>query len=220
MKKILLIENRPKRQRLFMNEVKIDLTKYSDILDNKINEEYHKFIEDIKKDIFDLTQYNIIIAHNSIFLNENSVILGKLKNYCKINNKSLVLFSGNDNNVYNKENYEELSLNSKDLYSANLELFLNEYRIGHQHILILCFGTKWKANIILNSLEKVNIFIAQNKDEDIDYDEFSNFTNINLLNNLEIDFYKMEIEDNWVYLEEIIKFRDNILDYIKEIADE
>jgi hypothetical protein len=224
MKKILLIEDRPKRQKDFMNEVKIDLSDYSDILDNKINDEYNKFIEDIKKDTFDLTQYNIIIVHNSIFLNENSFILGKLKKYCKSTNASLVLFSGNDDNTYNNEEYEEVGLNSQDLYSKNLELFLNEYKKGNQYILILCYGNKWKANILLNGLEKINIYIVENNiKEKVLLNRFRNYNSefLNKKDKLNIEFYKYStIHNNKIYLTEIIKFRDNILEHIKEIADE
>ena len=46
MKKILLIEDRAKRQQLFMDETGIDLSKYSDILDNKTDVDYYKQILD------------------------------------------------------------------------------------------------------------------------------------------------------------------------------
>jgi len=208
MKKILLIEDRPQRQNDFLKLSNIDLAKYEDFLDNKT---------DIDID-FDLSFYDVIIAHQSIFINERKEILGKIKKYCIENNKPLVLFSGNNEISYTHNEHEELVLNSKDIYSANLILFLEEFQKQSLNIRILAFGNKWKLNILLNVLEEINIFIEKNTDEDIDYDDFLNKTKVHLIQELDIEFYQMNIEDNWVYLEEIIKFRDSVLESIQNKA--
>lgn len=221
MKKILLIEDRTKRQNDFLSELNIDLTHYESILDNKIDSQYSQFLQEIKDNTFNLNIYEIIIAHESIFIGENRVVLNKLKAYCKVNKKTLVLFSGSNSNSYNNEEYEELGLISSDLYSENLVLFLEEFQKGNKNILILSYGKQWKLNIVLNILEKVFLFIELHKDEDdIDFDEFQNFSQSYLLNNLEIGFYNLEVDGSWVNLSEIIKLKENILEHIKEMADE
>ncbi|WP_121628763.1 hypothetical protein [Poseidonibacter antarcticus] len=220
MKKVLLIEDRPKRQKDFLESANIDLETYSDVLDNKIDSDFTNFMLKIKKDDFDLNIYEVVIAHQSIFINEDRVILGKLQSYCKKNKKSLVLFSGGNETSYSREDYELLHLSSEDFYSKNLILFLEDLRQDSINIRILSFGKQWKLNIILNILENVNIFIDNNADEDIDYDDFANKTKINLILGLDKKFYEMKIENNWVYLTEILKLRDSIINVVKELADE
>ncbi|MBD3842087.1 MAG: hypothetical protein IE909_09425 [Campylobacterales bacterium] len=67
----------------------------------------------------------------------------------------------------------------------------------------------------------MSFFIDTNKDEDVDYDEFVNSTKSDLLNNLNIDFYKMKLDGTWIdNRSEIIKLKDDILKHIKEMADE
>jgi hypothetical protein len=223
MKKILLIEDRSQRQKDFLEKINIDLNDYADILDNKIDDDYLQFIQDIHDNNFDLDNYEVIIAHNSIFIGENSEILSKLKTYCKEKKKPLVLFSGNDDKFYNKSEYEELGISSSQLYSENLKIFLEEFQKENINILILSFGKKWKLNIVLNCFDKINMFIKKNQDEnidDIDIDEFFNETKFQELNSLNIDFYQMEVEDNWVYLCEIIKLKDDIYSKIEEMAEE
>ena len=44
MKKILLIEDRVKRQQLFIDNTGIDLSRYSDILDNETDKNYYELI--------------------------------------------------------------------------------------------------------------------------------------------------------------------------------
>jgi hypothetical protein len=221
MKKILLIEDRVKRQKDFIQNLNLNFDNYIDILDNKIDDKYDKFIEDIRNNNFELNNYEVIISHDSIFIDEKRVILQKLKSYCKDNNKTLILFSGNLETYFNNDNgYDEIGLNSKVFYSENLKIFLDEFKNENIAPAILVFGKYWKANILLNVFNKVNIFIDKNKDEDdILIDEFNNYVEIDLLKSLELDLYQMDIEDDWVYLDEIIKFKDNLYKKIEEIAD-
>ena len=117
MRKILLIEDRSHRQKDFLRLSNINLNDYTDILDNKIDNKYEEFIKDIQNDSFDLSIYDVIIAHQSIFINDFKLILGKLKNYCKDNHKKLVLFSGGNETSYIDDEYEELGLSSEDFYN-------------------------------------------------------------------------------------------------------
>ena len=113
----------------------------------------------------------------------------------------------------NRQNY--------DFKKLKLCLFLENFKQNKINIRILSFGNKWKLNIILNVLEKISLFIETNNDEDIDYDEFVNNTKANLLNNLEIKFYQMKIDETWIESKsEILKLKEDLIEHIKVIADE
>ena len=222
MKKILLVEDRAKRQQLFMNDTQIDLTRYCDILDNYIEDKYNQCLNELLLNNFNLNQYDIIISHKSAFGEDNNKILHLLKEHCKEHKKSLILFSGGISaNYYNNEIYEVLELNSKTFYSENLKLFLESVEKEDENILMLCYGNRWKLNIILNILEKLNLFIEKNQDlKDIQYSELSIDVDIDKLNKIDYKFYEMIIENGWVYLMSIIQLRDSIFNYISELADE
>ncbi len=218
MKKILLIEDIVSRQEDFMSHTDFTLEAYDDILQNATNNEYKNIFKSLKNDAFDLDTYSVIIAHKTAFEDQSSIIVKKLELYCKNTKKPLVLFSGGISNYYKNTDYEHLELNSKDFYSQNLKLFLDEFREGNQNLLILSYGDKWILNVLLNILEKINLFLNKNTEEDIVYDTFRNFTNINRLEKINYIFYEIKTEDGWVYLEEILKFKDSITSYIKDIS--
>ena len=220
MRKILLIEDRFKRQQDLLDGQGVSLDKYNDILDNKIGDEYLSFNQEIKDDNFNLNSYEVIIAHESIFKEDNRVILNKLRNYCKAKNKPLVLFSGNNEDSYLNEGYEELGLISTKLYSENLVLFLDDFRKENCNILILSYGRHWKTNVMLNVLERISYFISVNSDNDIDYDDFKNTTKSYLLDSLEVEFYKVIRDGSWIDLSEIIKYKEDIITHIKEMIDD
>ena len=141
MKKILLIEDRLERQKLFMDDTKIDLTSYSDILDNITDNKYKILLEQLKNDTFNFDAYETIISHKSAFHDDNRSILNKIKNHCKFGEKQLVLFSGGITaNYYDNAEYEFMELNSKIFYSNNLKLFLEDARKNKPNLLILSFG--------------------------------------------------------------------------------
>ena len=219
MKKILLIEDVLSRQRSFMKERNFTLDSYSDILDNAIKEEYEKVYLSLKEDTFDFDKYSIIMAHQSAFSGDVGVIVDTLKSYCKKYKKTLIFFRGEGFNYYDNSNYEYLELNTKDFYSDNLKFFLDEYRKNTHNILMLSYGQKWIVNTLLNILEKTNLFLDKNSDDDIVYDTFENFTELNKIENINDKLYKLTVDDGWVYREEIVKFRDTLLAYIKKIAD-
>ena len=75
-------------------------------------------------------------------------------------------------------------LNSKSFYSQNLELFLEDAKASREeNLLLLAYGKKWKINIILNTLAKINLFIANNINEDIiEFELFKKITKIDNIN--------------------------------------
>lgn len=222
MRKILLIEDRAYRQNDFLKQININLDEYKDILDNKIDDKYIEFIKDMKNNRFDLSIYDVIIAHQSIFINEYKEILGKIKNYCKENKKALVLFSGGNETSYMNDEYEELGLSSEVFYSQNLQLFLDDFRLNHINIRILTYGNRWKLNIMINILEQMNYFIDITSKERVLHNVFerNNRVFFNNINTLGIDLYQYKKDGNKIYISEIIKLRDDILKHIKEMADE
>ena len=218
MKKILLIEDRTERQNLFINDTKITLNEYDNILDNRINEKYHSFVEAIKNDAFSLDSYAVIIAHKSAFENDNTSIIQKLEKHCKNHQKTLVFFSGGiDCNYYLEEdNYKIIEVSSKTLYSQNIKLFLENFRKGNNNPLILSYGKKWKINILLNVLEKINYLLETNERETIFYEDFTEDCNIEMLDTLDIKVYKpVLLNSQEISKVEIVKFRDNLLNHIQ-----
>ena len=234
MKKILLIEDVLKRQKDFMDERDFTLEEYADILENSIGEKYQNIAFSLKNNSFDFDKYSInseqqitfsykysiIMAHQTAFEKDVGVIVDRLKAYCKKENKALVFFSGDPQNYYDNTYNDYLELETKYFYSDNLKLFLDAYKENNANILMLSYGEKWTANSMLNILEKINLFLDKNNNEDFVYDTFKNSTEVDKLRNIEYLFYAMKIEDGWVYRKEIIKLRDNILTHIKGLSNE
>lgn len=219
MKKILLIEDVTNRQTEFMSHTNFTLESYDDILENSIGDKYIKVENSLKDDTFNFNDYEIIISHQSAFGDQSGTIVSKLELYCEETKKSLVLFSGGISNYYNNTKYEHIQLNSKDFYSQNLKLFLDSYRNGNINLLILSYGDKWVLDVLLNILEKINLFLNKNSETDILYDEFRNFTNINRLKNINHTFYEIQVENGWVYQKDIVEIQDSIVKYIKDISN-
>ncbi len=214
--KIALIEDRVKRQKYFLEKNNINFNNYLDLLNNFIEEKANNLLENIVNYSFDLLEYEIIICHKSVeYDDKNSVIISNLKKYCKSHNKILVLFSGGISvNYYDNSEFEYLELNSKIFYSKNLELFLEAVNSKNENILMLCYGENWKLNIVSNILEKTNLFISKQTEEDIELMNFYSEVDIKKLSNLDFFFYEMIVENGWVYLSEIEKFKNSLKKYI------
>ena len=220
MKKILLIEDRQARQQLFMNHTNIDLNEYRDILDNKTAQAYDEVYEAFQNGDFDFDNYAMVIVHKNAFNGDTQEVLYGIENKCKTRAIPLVLFSGGITaNYYEEEKkFKKLELNSKDFYSQNLKMFLENYReSGNIELLMLSYGQRWKLDIVLNCMEKINIFIETHKNEkDILYGDFVNNTKFHLFESLKIEYYKPIIDDGWLYLSEIEKIALSVELYIKE----
>jgi hypothetical protein len=213
--KIVLIEDRTKRQLHFLEQNNINLNKYTNILKNFTEEKASNILEEIRSDSFDLQEFKIIICHKSV--ENNTVILANLKNYCKKHQKTLVLFSGGISvNYYDNSELELLELNSKTFYSQNLVLFLEAVKSGNEDILMLCYGEYWQQDIVANVLEKTNYLLGQVEEDIVFYDEFVNFTDIEKLSKINYDFHSVQIENNRTTIVEIENFRDSLLSYFKK----
>ncbi|MAD41905.1 MAG: hypothetical protein CL623_05885 [Arcobacter sp.] len=219
--KILLIEDRIKRQQLFMEETNIELDSYSDILFNCTGEAYDEVFYQLQNDTFDLTPYDIIISHKSAYGDKNTQTLEKLKKHCKDTNTPLIFFSGGISaTYYNEEEYKVMELNSKTFYSKNLELFLEATKTEDKNILMLCYGRKWKLNIVLNILEKINFSLEKNDDDKIYYPEFVTDCDIEKLQILDMKLHEVVIENNRTSMDEIFLLKDSIYQFIKETTND
>jgi len=182
--KILLIEDRADRQRKF---TKIDFSKYP-MVDNKIGDDYKAIEKAFNEERFELNDYDVIISHRSAFGENNSKVLSKLKEFCKENKKQLILFSGGISvSFYTTTPFEFLSINSKELYGDNLELFLEDAKKNNDtNLLLLAYGKNWELNILLNTLEKINMFLVK-YEKSITYNRFKVDTKYKTIEKL-IDF--------------------------------
>lgn len=155
--KILIIEDRIGRLEQF-SEFDIRSCKNVDIITGS---DFDKLILSLEaKNTVVLDQYNCIASHRSALTNE---IRETIKEYCKGKNKPLIFFSGGiTSSVFKDVNFPFLHINSKDFYSANLKLFIdNSVDSNSINLLILQFGRRWKLSLLLNL--RNHISVSQNK---------------------------------------------------------
>jgi len=111
-----------------------------------------------------------------------------------------------------------MELNSQLLYSQNIELFLEDFRGGNINPLILSYSAKWKINILLNILEKINLILDSEHRESILYKRFKSNSDIELIEKLDIDIYQVSLDGRKISKDEIKKLRDSILESIKKMS--
>jgi len=144
MRKVLLIEDRPRRQLQFLTETQFDSLNEIENLNTPNADECVKFIARINEQDANLKQYDLIIVHKSSLNQTGLTFLNSIK-------KDLILFSGGLSQiVYQFEDFPMLSVNSTDLYNSNFVEFLKKYIEGNVNSLSeLVYGEKWKLNILL-----------------------------------------------------------------------
>jgi hypothetical protein len=124
--------------------------------------EFDNLISSLKcNDTKPLDQFECIASHRSGLSNEVRDII---KEYCRINRKALIFFSGGiTSSVLKDLNFPFLHINSKEFYSKNLKLFLEAFEVSYVvNLLVLQFGEKWKLSLLLNL--RNNIAVALNKE--------------------------------------------------------
>lgn len=162
MKKIILFENRPERQRLYLkysengqNDLDTfqSLTKYDDQHDALISKNDFEFLSD----------FDLIIFHRSYLVEfKNGSKLTPIYSFCKENSKDLVLFTGGVNgSTYYQENnfkFQSLTISAKEFY-LNILDFLNAYIESDTRkcLLELKYGSKWKIEYMLQLRELLTI---------------------------------------------------------------
>ncbi len=201
MKKILLIEDRVERQERFSKDTGIRLDQYSAFLDNQT-----------EINLSNLDQYSTIIVHRSAFGDREDNVLDLLKEHCTGNKTQLVFFSGGiTSTYYSKSKYEFLLLNSKSFYSDNLKVFLEHIKEKeYPNLLLLGYGKNWKVNLMLNTLEDINLFIADNLDEEmVEFELFKTYTKIENIRD-HIKFEYPEVKKGGVYVSDLHVLSSNI----------
>lgn len=213
MKKVILLEDKIDRDSL--KQSNIDFTKYDNLEAVFGKDNCNKYLNNFNElDVFDT-----VIIHASIQYEEENIIQ-QLKNYC--NDKFLIIFSGGGDIGTFKNNMLEVT--AKSLYS-NLPIFLEKYP-KDSHILMLAYGENWSLNILLNTLEKLNLLI-EDSDESLeeDFDEFEDdfFHQIKKILNYEdykSIFDEVVIDNYEISLYQIKTIRDNLLNIINRIIYE
>jgi hypothetical protein len=214
-KKILLIEDRVERQKKFTEDTGIDISSYSDILDNQTT---------LNKNI--LENYDTIVTHRSAYGNVDEDILGYLKEYCANTKTKLIFFSGGiSSTYYSNIKYEFLLLNSKSFYSKNLKLFLDDFKTTNKaNLLLLAYGTNWKINVMLNVLSKINLFISHekirilkkdNSDERVKFSKFKTQSNIDSISDI-IEIKYPEITKGAINLTDLESISNDVKQYIQQ----
>jgi CheY-like chemotaxis protein len=216
---ILLIEDRYKRQQNFIQDTSINLDDYSDILDNYTNDREIEFFQSLQNDSFDFSQYDYIISHKSAFNDENSEFKSLIENACKKYNKPLIYFSGGISvNYYNNDEIELLETNSKTFYSHNLQIFLQNFKNNTENILMLCYGENWEKDIVLNLLEKLNLFLNTTEEKKFLYTDLNDAEiDLEYLDKIDYIFYQMQIENDWIKKDELEKLKTSLYDYFTSI---
>lgn len=222
MKKVLLIEDRFKRQEKFKEKLGINLEKYPDILDNAVYERYEEVYNLLKNHNLDFGPYNIVLVHKSAFGDENSTISAYIEQECKKMSIVLIYFSGGiDANYYKKEdNFELFEVNSTTLYSKNITLFLEAYGNDILEPGLILYGKHWKINVLCNQLHKLNIYIEKTlSKESIKEKGFYNqnpYISEILFEMKDIELYKPKPINEEINKDEMKKLRDSILDNIQK----
>jgi hypothetical protein len=169
--KIAIIEDRIGRLEQF---IEFDILKHKSVR-LITGPDFEKLIGSLNvKETKDLDQYSCIAVHRSALTNE---LRDTITEYSKARNKPLIFFSGGiTSSVFKDLDFPFLHINSKDFYSSNLKLFIDNCEQNNSvNLLMLQFGNKWKLSLLMNL--RNNIVVAQNKNDlkyiypDIEFDE-------------------------------------------------
>ena len=207
---ILLLENKTERNIKYdENDDKKNIVTFI-YGDDKCNTYLGEFIKDNSS--FD--DYATIIIHGSIYGNtyqekQTNNLFPDLEKYCKDQNKNLVVFSGNFSTASMNGNI--LTLSPGDMFE-NIKTYINEYNNGRANIMMLGYGKKWELNILLNILEKINIYREDYEDYNENESNFKNFKDKAGLNELK----KIGIDCDELNFNEIDNLAKNIYEKIKD----
>ena len=203
MRKILFLEDRPERQKIFLPSKEKDVDELSNI-----DELIMPIADDCKKIISSINQEEEYVIGNDISL----VIIHKtslstqglhhINSICEKNNIDLILFSGGiDQLIYNNEKNNVLELNSSDFYTNRLIPFLKKYiKENHTNLLELV-NPNWQISywFLLRQLQHTHTIEAEQKKVEIDDEMNSRINDLhdkinNIVNILGIDSNLNEIK--------------------------
>lgn len=149
MNEIILIEDRPGRQRQFLTDKQFGMLCEKSYLSMPQEEICRALIDEINSNnTSSLLRYSLVIIHRSSLARSG---LKALDDLCKTQKIDLILFSGGLSQLtYVREKYQSLSLNSKEFYNNYLTNFLDKYSNEKTiSLLELVYQSNWKLGLLL-----------------------------------------------------------------------
>lgn len=160
MASFILIEDRLHRQSNFLNNEN-NFDQYSFMKNVCGGNDFSEIKGSIENKNFNpvFDNYEIIAIHRSSIASDER---NNLIEYCKKERKSLVFFSGGISSTIIQSLGQTLllTINSKDFYSDNLYLFLNN---NAENLMLLAYGEKWEINLYAKLNEKLAYCIHSNE---------------------------------------------------------
>lgn len=161
MKKVILFENRPERQKIYLPNGEMDIEKLKSF-------DFLTFYEDdihgqlISKGDFEfLNDFNLLIFHRSYLVEfKNGSKLNPIYDFCRKSSKELILFTGgvSDSTYIHEGGFQSLTVSASEFYSKIME-FLPNYSKNNQNvnILELKYGKNWELVFLLQLRELMAI---------------------------------------------------------------
>jgi hypothetical protein len=157
MKQFILIEDRAQRQRNALGSRLVDLQSHSNLLNISGGAEFDRLRKNFENGDFSLlSDYSTIMLHRSAFSTETR---SRMIDFIKSSKRKVVMFSGGITGCQMTfiSGLEILLLNVNLFYSDSLFLFLDSRT---ENLLELAFGEKWKASILLDTLDRFNLYMS------------------------------------------------------------
>jgi hypothetical protein len=149
MNEIILIEDRPGRQRQFLTEKQFGMLCEKSYLNMPQEEICRTLIDEINSNnSSSLLKYSLVMIHRSS-LDRNG--LKAIEDLCNFKKIDLILFSGGLSQlIFAREKYQSLSLNSKEFYNNHLISFLDKYSQEKTTCLLeLVYQSNWKLELLM-----------------------------------------------------------------------
>lgn len=149
MNEIILIEDRPGRQKQFLDNEQFDMLCKKSYLNMPQEEICRALINEVNSNnTSSLLRFSLVMIHRSS-LNRNG--LKAIEDLCNVQKIDLILFSGGLSQlIYAKEKYQSLSLNSKEFYNNHLISFLDKYSQEETTSLLeLVYQSNWKLELLM-----------------------------------------------------------------------
>ena len=171
MRKILFLEDRPERQKIFLPSKEKDVDELSNI-----DELIMPIADDCKKTISSINQEEYVIGNDIslVIIHKTSLStqgLHYINSICEKNNIDLILFSGGiDQLIYNNEKNNVLEINSSDIYTNKLIPFINKYIQDENTNLLELVNSNWQISywFLLRQLKHTLEAEQENKEVDDD----------------------------------------------------
>jgi hypothetical protein len=170
MKKVILFENRPERQKIYLpnGENDVDKLRAFEFLTFYDDKFHGKLISNSDFDF--LEEFDLLIFHRSYLVEfKNGSKLNPIFNFCKQNSKDLILFTGgvNGSSYLNEGDFQGLTISAKEFYTSLIK-FLETYskNDANTNLLELKYGEKWEKVFMLQ-LRELLTMLHQDEDKDL-----------------------------------------------------